>query len=102
MAKNVTGGIILILGGSALIALAATEKGRAILNVLTNRTSSGSQTPTVGAAAGSASGFGGFSSSPGSGRGGGGQISTEIIPVSDYKKILTPGAFVGERGAIPL
>lgn len=102
MSKNVTGGIILLLAGSVAIAFAATDKGREIIGVLTSsgspasgaQTGSGAGAPASGSSAGSGSGFGGFGGSTSSGSGSG------TIAVADYKKILTPGAFVGEKAAI--
>jgi hypothetical protein len=123
MAKNVTGGIILLLGGSALIALAATDKGRYILDVLTNHTGPGStasssgqsqtsggrdsttgsgSTSTTGSGS-SSGGFGGFGGSTSSGS----VSSSPLLPgpdaktksVSDYSKLF---GFVGEKGAVPV
>jgi hypothetical protein len=104
MPKNVTGGIILLLGGSALIALAASDKGRYILDVLTNRIGPGAGSSSSGGGSSPASGFGGFggSSSAGAGTGLGGSASSGVTSVAAYKKILSPGAFVGEKAAIPI
>jgi len=112
MAKNITGGIILLLGGSALIALAATAKGRTILDVLTNHIGPGATSATVagssssGAAPGAASGFGSFgdgsssgTGTGGGGNGGGGAGRGSLTSVADYSKIF---GFVGEKAATPL
>ena len=51
MNKNVTGGIVLLLGGAGLISLFGTTKGQQILTILKSETTAAAPSKTAAAAA---------------------------------------------------
>jgi len=97
MAKNVTGGIVLLLGGAAIISLAVTPKGQAILKILKDGATAATTDTAPATEPGTVTTPGGFQYNPNNPGGFGGSGRTSgAVTTPDYKTIL---GFVGEKGA---